>query len=86
MINQGVFGMNIGEFNPGSLGSLPVYISISIPLTVVTVWIIIAFQSRDILPPNTSFFMRLLWPMYLAKKLLNRMRDRSEYHISVSAV
>ncbi|KJA16341.1 hypothetical protein HYPSUDRAFT_147866, partial [Hypholoma sublateritium FD-334 SS-4] len=82
----GVFGMNIGEFNPGSLGSLPVYISISIPLTVVTVWIIIAFQSRDILPPNTSFFMRLLWPMYLARKLLRRMRERSEYHISVSAV
>ncbi|KAF8874421.1 hypothetical protein BD779DRAFT_1566722 [Infundibulicybe gibba] len=39
-----VFGMNIEEINPGSLGTLPHYFEAAIPMTAVTIWIIMAFQ------------------------------------------
>ncbi|KAF9462507.1 hypothetical protein BDZ94DRAFT_1322516 [Collybia nuda] len=38
------FGMNVEEINPGTFGTLPQYLAIAIPLTVVTVWVVIAFQ------------------------------------------
>ncbi|KAH9474783.1 hypothetical protein JR316_0013248 [Psilocybe cubensis] len=68
----GVFGMNVSEINPGSLGTLPRYIEIALPLTLVTAWIIIAFQSTYIFPENTGFMKRLGWPVYLIKRMMER--------------
>ncbi|KAF5325041.1 hypothetical protein D9619_009599 [Psilocybe cf. subviscida] len=72
-----VFGMNVSEFNPGSLGTIPHYIAIALPLTLVTAWIIIAFQSTYIFPPNTGFILRLAWPAYLVYKMM-AMRMKKE--------
>ncbi|TFK34303.1 hypothetical protein BDQ12DRAFT_726966 [Crucibulum laeve] len=35
-----VFGMNIGEIAPGTLGSISRYIEIAVPLTITTVWLL----------------------------------------------
>lgn len=39
-----IFGMNVGEINPGTLCTLPLYVSIVIPLTLVSIWGIVALQ------------------------------------------
>ncbi|KJA17687.1 hypothetical protein HYPSUDRAFT_46166 [Hypholoma sublateritium FD-334 SS-4] len=40
----GVFGMNVTALNPGSYGTLAKYIATAVPLTVLTIWVIVAFQ------------------------------------------
>ncbi|KAH9476036.1 hypothetical protein JR316_0011605 [Psilocybe cubensis] len=39
-----VFGMNVREINPDGNVDLPHYIAAAIPLTAVTIWIIVAYQ------------------------------------------
>lgn len=36
--------MNVDEINPGTLANLPHYVAIALPLTAVTIWIIVAYQ------------------------------------------
>ncbi|KAF9559806.1 hypothetical protein CPC08DRAFT_637387 [Agrocybe pediades] len=75
----GVFGMNVSEINPGSLGTLPRYIEIALPLTLITAWIIIAFQSKYIFEnQNTTFVQRLGWPGYLVIKMIKEKMDQRE--------
>jgi hypothetical protein len=65
--------MNVTEINPGTAGTLPHYFAISLPLTIVTAWIVIAFQSKYIFKEKTHFFKRLGWPAYL---FINMIKDR----------
>lgn len=74
--------MNVSEINPGTFGTLPIYIGVSIPLTIVTAWVIIAVQSRYIFPENTGFFRRIGWPVYLVMKMIKKKQVLS--FISVS--
>ncbi|TFK31450.1 hypothetical protein BDQ12DRAFT_694126 [Crucibulum laeve] len=67
-----VFGMNVGEISPGTLGTLPHYVETAVPLTVTTIWIIIAFQSRYIFPNNVSFWVRLGWPFLMLARLFGK--------------
>lgn len=39
-----VFGMNVVEINPDGLGTLGHYAAVALPLTAVTIWIIVAYQ------------------------------------------
>lgn len=71
-ISQGVFGMNVSEINPGTFGTLGIYVAIAIPLTIITAWVIIAFQSKYIFPENTGFIKRLGWPVYMTLKMLKK--------------
>lgn len=57
--------MNVSEITPSTNGSLWEYLSLAIPLTLVTAWIIVAFQSKYIFPEGTSFMKRLAWPVFL---------------------
>ncbi|KAF9530553.1 hypothetical protein CPB83DRAFT_850531 [Crepidotus variabilis] len=66
----GVFGMNVSEINPGTFGSLAHYVEVALPLTLLTAWIMVAFQSAYIIPDGTSFFARLWWPVFLVKSML----------------
>ena len=70
--------MNVSEINPGSLETISHYVAIAVPLTLVTAWIIIAFQSTYIFPENTGFFLRLGWPIYLVYKMMVQRRKRDE--------
>jgi hypothetical protein len=38
--------MNIKEVNPGTKGTIPHYIAVAVPLTIVTIWAIAALESR----------------------------------------
>jgi len=44
LIFQAVFGMNIKELNPGTLGTLPHYVGTAIAFTAVAIWAIVALQ------------------------------------------
>ncbi|TEB25452.1 hypothetical protein FA13DRAFT_1756550 [Coprinellus micaceus] len=60
-----VFGMNVAEINPGSLETIRNYVATAVPFTIVTVWVIIAFQSKYIFKTEVSFWWRLTWPFQL---------------------
>jgi hypothetical protein len=57
--------MNVGEISPSTNGSLWQYLALAIPLTLLTAWLIVAFQSKYVFPKGTSFMKRLAWPVYL---------------------
>ena len=57
--------MNVSEITPSTNGSLWQYFAVAAPLTLLTAWIIVAFQSKYVFPKGTSFKKRLAWPIYL---------------------
>jgi Mg2+ and Co2+ transporter CorA len=64
-----IFGMNVMELNPGTLGTLPHYAEASVPLTFATIWIIVAYQNRFVLRDNQAIWKKLLWPAALVHGL-----------------
>jgi len=71
-----VFSMNVIEINPQNgkaTTSLAQYVALALPLTLITIWIIIAFQSKHIFPQGTSVIKRLGWP-FLMLKFMSRKR------------
>ena len=57
--------MNVREITPSTNGSLWQYFAVAVPLTLLTAWIIVAFQNKYIFPKGTSLIKRLAWPYYL---------------------
>ena len=55
--------MNVDVINDSG-GPITSYLALALPLTIVTAWIIVAFQSEHIFPPGTSFIKRLGWPFF----------------------
>ncbi|CAA7262488.1 unnamed protein product [Cyclocybe aegerita] len=49
-----VFGMNVTIINPESFATLPQYVVAAISLTLLTIWIIVAYQIQIKAPPPTS--------------------------------
>ncbi|KAF8639226.1 hypothetical protein AX17_001711 [Amanita inopinata Kibby_2008] len=74
---KGIFGMNVKEVNPGTNGTLPHYFGAAIALTVATIWIIIAFQSRYLFNKDAPFWKRLGWPFFLIRYMLLRGSEDS---------
>lgn len=56
--------MNVSELTPDTNGTLSLYFAVVIPLTILTAWVIIAFQSKYMFP-GTSFIKRLAWPIFV---------------------
>ncbi|KAJ7704297.1 hypothetical protein B0H17DRAFT_1039206 [Mycena rosella] len=69
-----IFGMNIKEIVPETHGSLSHYFETAMPLTFLTVWTVMAFQSKHLLGPDVTFWMRLFWPIALARQMLERRK------------
>jgi len=67
------FGMNVLELSPGTSGSLGRYFAIALPLTAITAWIVIAFQSEGVLPEESNRYKRLAWPAFL---ILKKMKEK----------
>ncbi|KAF7324872.1 hypothetical protein MKEN_00529300 [Mycena kentingensis (nom. inval.)] len=77
-----VFGMNIQELTHDTSGTLVHYIYVAIPLTLVTIWIIVAFQHRNRDPQNLihddseeswwSFWHRFSWPILSIRRGFER--------------
>ncbi|KAG6809962.1 hypothetical protein H0H92_013890 [Tricholoma furcatifolium] len=89
----GIFGMNVGEINPGTTETIPHFIAIAIGLTVLTFWGIGAFQfypegaSKD--EEETSLVFRILrrlgWPIMLAMERLSKKEGMAESKSSAHA-
>ncbi|KAJ2925295.1 hypothetical protein H1R20_g11758, partial [Candolleomyces eurysporus] len=77
-----VFGMNVAEINPGTLGTVPHYVAVALPFTIFTAWIIIAFQSKYIFQGEVSFWLRLTWPFKLLYDRYIKKPDSSDSNVS----
>jgi len=74
---KGIFGMNAKEINPDSNGTIPLFVALAAPLTIVTIWVIIAFQSRYLLK-GRPFVQRLGWPVLLLHKWWYKQDDKEK--------
>ena len=64
MSSEAVFGMNVTEINSGSQVNLTRYVELALPLTAVTIWIIISLQSKMHLnDPDRSMWSQMWWPV-----------------------
>ncbi|KAJ7291167.1 hypothetical protein C8J57DRAFT_1043706 [Mycena rebaudengoi] len=82
-----VFGMNVREIVPDSYGTLSHYAATAIPFTLVTIWVVMTFQSKYLLgsePPK--MWMRLLWPFAIVRRLIKQKREGSETDASAEAL
>ncbi|KAJ7164984.1 hypothetical protein C8R46DRAFT_1097786 [Mycena filopes] len=70
-----IFGMNVREFSSETLGSLAHYFATALPLTVLTVWVVMTFQSKHLLGQDTTLWMRLFWPVSIVRQKLRERRD-----------
>lgn len=59
--------MNAKEIAPDTLGTISHFVAFAAPLTVVTIWVIIAFQSQYLLQ-DKPFVQRLAWPVLLLRR------------------
>ena len=66
--------MNVQEINQGTLETIPHYVATALPLTLATIWIITASQSKYLFPrdSNIPFWKRLGWPVLLLRKRLSK--------------
>ncbi|KAF8523158.1 cora-like Mg2+ transporter protein-domain-containing protein [Hysterangium stoloniferum] len=82
----GVFGMNLREINPDSNGTLSHYFATAVPLTIVSTWVIVAYQWTA--RPNEQApagMMRLLWPVMLVWRLIGRPQDKGSDTTAVNS-
>ncbi|KAJ7715723.1 hypothetical protein DFH07DRAFT_974106 [Mycena maculata] len=75
-----IYGMNVKEINPGTYGTLPHYFALTVPLTAVTIWAIMAFQYRKKDPSSlihedeesTSVWSKFSWPLHAFRKAFRK--------------
>ncbi|KAF7333875.1 hypothetical protein MVEN_02344600 [Mycena venus] len=73
-----IFGMNVKELSSGSHGTLLHYVATMLPLTIVTVWIIVAVQYRKRNPNEQDqeedrlTLEKMSWPLTFIKTELGR--------------
>ncbi|KAJ3998256.1 hypothetical protein F5050DRAFT_1567627 [Lentinula boryana] len=81
----GVFGMNVKELSGQTLGTLPHYFAAAFPLTAVTVWMVIAFQSKHLFRERetSSFWIRLAWPLLMIQSWFSKTKKT---RVSMSSV
>jgi len=77
--------MNVEEISPDTHGTLPIYFETALPLTALTIWIVIAFQSKYLFGRRpSSFWTRLLWPVLLFRMVpwidewVNKRTDKND--------
>jgi hypothetical protein len=78
--------MNVKEITEDGQGTLPIYFETALPLTALTIWIVMAFQSKHLFRDGrtNTFWMRLAWPVILfrsvfgdkSKDLTNQTEDK----------
>lgn len=64
--------MNVQELVPTTTGTIEHYVVTTVGFTLVTVWIITAFQCRYIFRPGVSFWLRLGWPVFLLLRFFGK--------------
>ena len=64
--------MNVQEIVPGTNGTLLHYFGTSLAFTLLSVWVITAFQSKYKFREGVTFWQRLGWPVFFALRLFHR--------------
>lgn len=77
---QGVFGTNIKEIVPHTTGTLRNYVATAVSFTLLSIWIIIAFQSKHLLGEDTTLWQRLAWPYMLCSMYFKSRKTPKEDH------
>ncbi|OJA16737.1 hypothetical protein AZE42_07559 [Rhizopogon vesiculosus] len=66
-----VFGMNVKEINPGSLGTVAHYVEVTISLTMLTAYIVITLQTHSsVHEVDAPLRIRAAWPGILLWKVI----------------
>ena len=68
--------MNVIELNQGTYGTLAHYVEATLPLTLVTVWVVVAFQNSFTVREAGSTWTKLLWPILILRSLLYKPKRR----------
>ncbi|KAG2140513.1 uncharacterized protein EDB93DRAFT_1252799 [Suillus bovinus] len=73
-----VFGMNVVEFNSGSLQTLSRYVEITISLTLFTVYLVVTLQTHSSFHDrNAPFMRRAVWPALTLWKAMHKTREKT---------
>lgn len=64
--------MNVKEIVPNTKGTVLHYFATAISFTVVSVWVITAFQSRNNFRHGVTFWQRLGWPVLLILRMFGK--------------
>lgn len=69
--------MNVVEINPGSLETFARYVEVTVFLTLLTTWIVIAFQPYSSIHENSGggVWRRIAWPFYFSCTLKEYYRQ-----------
>jgi len=70
--------MNVMEINPGTNGTILKYMATAVSLTILTAWVVTAFQSDTVLPKDSSIFKRALWPIFFLINSMQKMQLRKQ--------
>lgn len=64
--------MNVQEIVPNTNGTILHYFLTAIAFTLLSVWIITAFQSRYNFRPGVTFWLRLGWPVFFVLRMFDK--------------
>ncbi|KAF8653662.1 hypothetical protein AX16_003813 [Volvariella volvacea WC 439] len=72
--------MNVKEISPDTLGALRTFFAIAVPLTLTTVWVIVAIQSHYMFEgeKDPPFRKRLIWPYFRLKRAYHKRKLRRQ--------
>ena len=66
--------MNVMELNQGTYGTLAHYAETTLPLTIVTIWVVFAFQNSFTVRDAGDTWTKLLWPILILRALFYKPR------------
>ncbi|KAG1814731.1 uncharacterized protein BJ212DRAFT_1481921 [Suillus subaureus] len=73
-----VFGMNVVEFNQGSLQTLDRYVEVTISLTLFTIYIVVTLQTYSSFHDrNAPFLRRAVWPILTLWKIVYKPKEKT---------
>ena len=73
LLHQSLFGMNIHNLEDGTHGTWGHYFEIAIPLTALTIWIVVSLRSNRVSRAEADGLLyRLQWPIRSVRWLMER--------------
>lgn len=64
--------MNVQEIVPGTNGTILHYFVTTVVFTLLTIWVITAFQSRYNFRSGVTFWQRLGWPVFYFLRMFGK--------------
>ena len=83
---QSAFGMHLAILEDDTFGTVPHYLAVTIPLTLFTVWVMVALhrhRDRDQDPESDSLWQTLKWPLQALRRSFHDLKRKNK---DVSAV